>query len=309
MRYLTQLIQLPTPTDRTGRNHQRVHECIRMEGRVARPRERTATRTREAALDPCERHWAFDAMTAPVRRATVALAERRTAASAIAIDPKALEMIAALNTAYDLAVGERFDIEIAMPEWATIAPHSAHDLTLSADRALALLTALPLPDQRDGVSVRRLHIAALAVIAGKPEAFVAWRTRHTDAGHMPPAPTLNLVWEALLVEQRLQHADAVREQVAHLREELTVAPARTAGLDLAMRNFAQLNLVTAAGDLLTYRLRGAPTNLLGRLALLMQDARRGTPGDREMRSLLVWLTYAVAAVVAPLNDQLLLPSV
>lgn len=247
-------------------------------------------------------------MTAATRRSTIALAQRRTPLSSHD-EPRTLEPIAALSMAYDLAAGERFDAEVGTPDWPARAPHTAHELTLSADRALTLLAALPLPDAADAVGVRRLHLAALARLAGKPETFVQWRTRLADAQRMPAEPLLNVVWETLLMEQRLRDADALREQIAQLREELTVAPTRSAGLDLAMRSFAQLNLVTAAGDLLTYRTRGAPTNLLARLAVLMQDARRGTPGDREMRALLVWLTYAVAAVVAPLNDQLPLPSV
>jgi hypothetical protein len=282
-----------------------------MEGSVARARQRSPTREQSAAADPCERHWAFDAIAAPVRRATLALAERRAAhvASTAAPDPKALEAIAALSTAYDLAAGERFDAEVGVADWPTRAPDTAHELALSAERALALLIALPLPEEPDAIGVRRLHVAALAVIAGRPESFTQWRALLQDAGRLPADTGLDIVWETLLVEQRLRDADALRDRIALLREELTAAPARAAGLDLAMRRSAHLNLVTAAGDLLTYRLRGAPTNLLARLAQLMQDARRGTPGDREMRALLVWLAYAVAAVVAPRNDQLLLPSV
>lgn len=278
---------------------------------MARPRERSATRARDAAADPCERHWAFDALPAAVRRATIALAERRTAVAGAApiADPKAYEAIAALSTAYDLAVGERFDADVAAPDWPARAPHTAHELALSADRAFTLLAALPLPDDAESIAVRRLHLAGLAVLAGKPAAFLAWRAELAEAGRTLPSTPLNTVWESLLVDQRLRDADALRDQIAQMREELTIAPTRTAGLDLTMRHFAQLNLVTAAGDLLTYRTRSAPTNLLARLALLMQDARRGTPGDREMRALVGWLAYAVAAVVAPLNDQLPLPSV
>jgi len=281
------------------------------EANVGRARERSATRTRNVAPDPCERHWAFDAMSVSARRTTLAQAERRTPLTALTVpaDSKALEGIAALSTAYDLAAGERFDAEVGAPDWPARAPHTAHELALSADRALTLLAALPLAEDPDAVSVRRLHLAALAVVAGKPDAFRQWREPLVAAGRMPPAFMLNVVWESLLLDQRLADPDALREQVAHVREELTVAPTRSAGLDLAMRSFAQLNLVTAAGDVLTYRTRGAPTNVLSRLAQLLQDARRGTPGDREMRAMLVWLAYAVAARVAPLNDQLVLPSV
>jgi hypothetical protein len=249
-------------------------------------------------------------MSAAVRRATLAHAERRAPRVAgSAADAEVIQSIAALSTAYDLAAGERFDAEVAMPEWPSRAPRTAHELTLAADRAATLLAALPLPEDPNAVGVHRLRLAALAVIAGKPELFTEWRAQLVAAGQMPPTAMLNVVWETLLVEQRLRDPDELRERIAQVREELTISTTRSAGLDLAMRTFAQLNLATAAGDLLTYRTRGAPANLLARLASLMQDARRGTPGDREMRALLVWLAYAVAAIVAPLNDQLLLPSV
>lgn len=281
----------------------------RMEDSVAKARTRSAARTGDAALDPCERHWAFDAVSVSARRATLARAAQRAALAAPASgDSEAVESIATLSMAYDLAVGERFDAESGGSDWPSRAPHTAQELVLSADRALTLLSALPLPKDPDALDLRRLHLAAIAAVAGKPESFVAWRAR-LDVARASPAPTLTTVWETLLTEQRLSGPEALREQIAQLREEVTAAPARAASLDLSMRAFAQANLVTAAGDLLTYRTSGAPTNLLARLAVLMQDARRGTPGDRQMRAVLVWLAYGVTALVAPLDDQLVLPSV
>ncbi len=280
-----------------------------MEDSVAKARTRSAARTGDAALDPCERHWAFDAVSVSARRATLARAAQRAALSAPgAGDSESIESIATLSMAYDLAAGERFDAESGSADWPSRAPHTAQELALSADRALTLLSALPLPQDPDALDLRRLHLAAIAAVAGKPEAFVAWRARLGQA-QTAQERALTTVWETLLTEQRLSDPDALRERIAQLREEVAIAPARAASLDLSMRAFAQANLVTAAGDLLTYRTRGAPTNLLARLAVLMQDARRGTPGDRQMRAVLVWLAYAVTALVAPLNDQLALPSV
>jgi hypothetical protein len=267
------------------------------------------TRARDDAPDPCEGHWAFDAISASARRAALAHAARRSPLTVPnPADVEMIESIAALGTAYDLAAGERFDAESGSAEWPMIAPRTAHELSQAATRAFTLLAALPLPEDPDVVSVRRLHLAAVAVIAGRREAFTQWRARLASAGRQPQVRMLDVVWETLLIEDKLTDPDAVREQIAQVREELTAAPTRTASLDLAMRAAAQLNLVTAAGDLLTYRTRGAPTNVLARLATLMRDARRGTPGDREMRALLAWLAYAVAAFVAPLNDQLALPT-
>jgi hypothetical protein len=267
------------------------------------------TRARDDAPDPCEGHWAFDAISASVRRSALAHAARRSPLTMPnPADVEMIESIAALGTAYDLAAGERFDAESGSAEWPMIAPRTAHELSQAATRAFTLLAALPLPEDPDVVSVRRLHLAAVAVIAGRREAFTQWRARLASAGRLPQVRMLDVVWETLLIEDKLNDPDALREQIAQVREELTAAPTRTASLDLAMRAAAQLNLVTAAGDLLTYRTRGAPTNVLARLATLMRDARRGTPGDREMRALLAWLAYAVAAFVAPLNDQLALPT-
>ena len=244
------------------------------------------------------------------RRATLAVAARRSPHAAdTPADAESILRIAALGTAYDLAAGERFDAEVATDDWSTRAPETAHALTLAADRAFTLLSALPLPGDSTAFSMRRLRLAVLAVVAGRPEAFRSWRDRVLATDRVPAPTPLAAVWEVLLTEGKLRNVDELREQVARLREELTTAPTRGASLDLAMRGYAEINLATAAGDLLTYRTSGAPTNLLARLARMLEDARRGTPGDREMRALLAWLGYAVAAFVAPRNDQLTLPSV
>lgn len=277
---------------------------------MAKPRARPATRTRDSAPDLCETHWAFDAISVPARRGTLAQAARRTPlTTATPEDAEIILSIAALGTAYDLAVGERFDAEVASADWSARAPETAHALTLAAERAYTLLSALPLPADPLAVGMRRMHLIALAIVAGRPDAYTAWRDRLLAADRLPAPTALTAVWEALLTEGKFRDVDELREQIARVREELTTAPTRAASLDLSMRGYAQINLATAAGDLLTYRTSGSPTNLLARLAVLMQDARRGTPGDREMRALLVWLAYAVAAFVAPRNDQLTLPSV
>lgn len=263
-------------------------------------------------MDPLERHWRFNALSTSARDAALSSAARRTPLAVT--DDEVLLPITELADCYDYAVVERFDIDVAQQWWPTTAPDTARELALSADRALTLLAALPLPSEPAALLVRRLHVAALAAIARRQEEFAHWR-RRLEADRSDPSGDMADVWDALLTEQHLGDAERVRSSIAFLREQ--VSTARPGELQQALGNARATALLNAASDLLTYRVSGSPTDILSRYkghvlqarAAHMLEGRAPLASDRTMHAMLAWLAYAIAAVVEPRDDQLSLPTV